>query len=144
MHQYSPAQAHPGGSAAMRSVVAVIVGILANVVLAAASDLMMHAAGAFPADRPAEAVWPWLVALCYRCLYAGVGGYLTARLAPARPMSHVGVLLGVGVAAGMVGAIVFWNTAHEMGPRWYMAGVIPVSVVGTLAGGVTGARRGIR
>lgn len=117
-----------------RSLWAVVAGLFAIVLLSLITDLLMQRAGAFaPGDAAAG---PWVAALAYRGIYAAAGARLTARLAPAPPMLHVCVLLAIGVGLGLVGAIAFWNEGAELGPRWYIVGVIPVSAIGTLAGGI--------
>jgi len=58
-----------------------------------------------------------LLALAYRCVYAVVGSYIAARLAPRNPMRHA---LGLGVVGLMVclaGAIA--TTPMDLGPAWY-------------------------
>ena len=45
------------------------------------------------------------------------GAWLTARLAPGRPVKHAMILGYVGTALGASGVITTWNLA--LGPRWY-------------------------
>ncbi|MBI4096829.1 MAG: hypothetical protein HY428_00240 [Candidatus Levybacteria bacterium] len=57
-----------------------------------------------------------MLALLYRSVYTVIGGYITAVLAPNRPIRHV-VILGTigGFVAGTVGVIVGWNLSSH----WY-------------------------
>jgi hypothetical protein len=76
----------------LRSIAAVIAGFLATFILSIATDVLLHAASVFPAwGRPmSDALF--ILATAYRVIYTIVGGYITARLAPDRPMTHVRML----------------------------------------------------
>jgi hypothetical protein len=60
---------------------------------------------------------PWMVALAvvYRSSYAVAGGYVTAALAPNRPVRHAVVLGIVGIVLGVLGAVAAWGIA----PAWF-------------------------
>jgi peptidoglycan/LPS O-acetylase OafA/YrhL len=85
----------------------------------------------------------FVLATMYRILYTVGGGYLTARLAPERPMRHVIVLGCVGLVAATIGLVATWNSGPELGPKWY-----PILLVVTalpcvwLGGRVYGSRGG--
>ena len=70
------------------------------VVLSLGTDLALHAAGIFPAlgQRMSDALF--MLATAYRTVYAVAGSYVTARLAPDRPMGHalVGGLIGLALS----------------------------------------------
>ena len=72
------------------------------------------------------------LATAYRTLYAIVGGYVTARFAPDRPMGHALVGGFIGVALSTLGAVLTWNRA--LGPHWYplalMVTALPTAWVG--------------
>ena len=59
-----------------------------------------------------------LLATSYRIVISVAGAWLTARLAPARPMKHALILGGVGTVLGLVGLA----ADLEHGPR---AQVVP-------------------
>ena len=59
-----------------------------------------------------------LLALSYRIVYAIVGGYITAMLAPHAPMRHVKIVAVLGLIAGTAGAITAISLA-DFGPNWY-------------------------
>jgi hypothetical protein len=116
-----------------RSIGAVLAGLLTVVILSLGTDLALHAAGIFPAlgDRMSDTLF--VLATAYRTVYAVLGGYVTARLAPNRPMQHA--LLGglIGLALGALGAIVTWNRA--LGPHWYPLALIVTAVPTAWLGG---------
>jgi hypothetical protein len=117
----------PARSPWRRSVIAVFAGLLVNVVLSSATDLLMVAAGVFPPlsefGRPESfSDSMLLLALLYRTAFGVLGCYLTARLAPKRPFAHAAVLGTVGVVVGVIGAIATWNTWTQ----WYSLAIIAV------------------
>ena len=102
-----------------RSIGAVFAGLLFIVVLSLVTDVVMHATGIYP---------PWfqympdslfLLATAYRIVYSIIGSYLTARLAPRRPMLHAVILGIVGTVLSIGGALSTWNKGREFGPKWY-------------------------
>jgi hypothetical protein len=124
----TPSRHHIG-----RSIIAVLAGMLVVVILSLGTDLALHAAGIFPAlgQRMSDALL--VLATAYRTVYAVAGGYVTARMAPDRPMQHalVGGLVGVALAA--LGAIVTWNRA--LGPHWYPLALIVTAMPTAWLGG---------
>ena len=105
-----------------RSVWAIVAGFLAVVILSIGTDLLLHKLGVYPAlgQRMSDKLFVW--ATLYRTIFAIFGSYLTARLAPRRPMKHAMLGAVIGMAIGTVGAVVTWN--KDLGPHWY-----PVALV---------------
>ena len=115
----------------LRSIGAVFAGFAAIAVLSSAADAAMHAVGIYPSDAaqiPSDALFG--VALAYRAVFGVFAGFITAALAPSRPMRHALVLGGIGVAVSVAGAIAMWN----VGPHWYPIAValicLPTAVIG--------------
>ncbi len=107
-----------------RSIDAVLAGLLAIFVLSLGTDAALHAAGVFPAWGQPMSEALFLLATGYRTLYAIAGCYLTARLAPARPMRHALALGVVGLVLSTAGAIATWNRGPAFGPHWYPLALI--------------------
>jgi hypothetical protein len=63
------------------------------------------------------------------------GAYLTARLAPSRPMMHALVLGALGFVASLVGAVVTWNKGAAFGPHWYPVGLVLLAMPQSWLGG---------
>jgi hypothetical protein len=103
------------------------------VVLSFGTDLALHAAGVFPAlgQKMSDALF--VLATVYRTLYGVVGSYVTARLAPDRPMGHALVGGLIGVAMSTLGAVVTWNT--DLGPHWYPLALIVTAMPTAWLGG---------
>jgi hypothetical protein len=76
-----------------------------------------------------------LLATAYRIVYGIAGSYVTARLAPDRPMQHA--LLGgfIGLALSIVGAAVTWNGGPAFGPHWYPLALVVTALPTAWAGG---------
>ena len=104
------------------SIGAVLAGFLATAVLSIGTDAALHAAGAFPAIGQIMSDPLFVLAAAYRAVYTVAGGYLTARLAPHRPMRHALALGAVGLLVGTVGLLATWG--RGLGPAWY-----PISIV---------------
>ena len=116
-----------------KSIWAVVAGVLVVIVVTTLVDVVLHAAGVFPPmGRPIDDALA-LLATSYR-LVIGVGGaWLTARLAPAKPMRHALVLGYVGAVLALVGLAVTWNLG--LGPRWYPISLVVLAVPQSWAGG---------
>ncbi len=100
-----------------KSIVAIIAGFLTVAILSIATDMIMEGLGIFPgADHP-ELYAPWMlaVALLYRSIFAVLGGYVCAKLAPSKAMTHVVILAILGTLGGIAGIIAGW----QYGNHWY-------------------------
>ena len=73
------------------------------------------------------------LAFAYRVVISIAGCYLTARLAPDRPMQHALVLGGIGVVLSAIGAAATWG--RGLGPEWYPLALIAVSIPCAWLGG---------
>jgi hypothetical protein len=119
----------------LRSIGAVLAGLLAVFILSLGTDVIMHATGIFP---------PWLqpmsdglfaLATAYRIVYGLAGGYITARLAPNRPILHALALGVVGLLLSSVGAAATWNAGPDLGPRWYSLALVATAIPCAWIGG---------
>ena len=103
---------------------AVFAGLLVNVVFGTATDAVLHATGVYPPAPQRMAGALFLLALAYRIVYGVAGSYLTARLAPDRPMQHALVLGCIGIGLGVAGTVAMWGA----GPVWYALAVVAVTL----------------
>jgi hypothetical protein len=115
----------------LRRIGAVFAGLLAIFVLSTATDVALHATGIFPSwsERMNDALF--LLALAYRIVYGVAGCYVTARLAPDRPMQHALALGALGLVVSTAGALAMWDA----GPAWYSLAVIAIAMPCAWAGG---------
>ena len=120
----------------VRSTAAVLGGLFAVVLLSLGTDQVLHWLKVYP---------PWgqsmygtglnLLALAYRIVYAVVGSYIAARLAPHAPMRHALALGVVGIALSAVGATVAITRA-DLGPNWYPVALVLTALPCAWLGGV--------
>jgi hypothetical protein len=117
----------------MKSAWAVIAGVLVIVGVTTLVDIVLHVARVFPPmDQPIDDRLA-LLATAYRIVISIGGAWLTARLAPNRPMRHAMILGGLGVVLGLIGVIATWNLA--LGPRWYPIALVVLAIPQCWVGG---------
>jgi hypothetical protein len=126
MNTAAASPAHP--PRLLRRTGAVLAGLVVIVILSIATDTALHASAIFPPWGEPMADGLFLLALAYRIVYGIAGGYVTARLAPERPMWHALTLGAVGAVISIAGAIATWNAGPEFGPGWYALAVIAISI----------------
>lgn len=103
----------------LRSIGAVVVGFLVIGALAGGTTAALP--GLLPAmfgpGGRVDSVALLLAMQAYVVLFATFGCWLTARLAPSRPMLHALVLGGLGLAFNVWGSVASW----DLYPTWYHA-----------------------
>jgi hypothetical protein len=114
----------------LRSIGAVVAGLLAIVVLSTAADAVLHATGVYPPFPERMADELFALATAYRIAFGIAGCWLTARLAPHGPLRHALVLGGIGTLLSIAGAAAMW----AYGPAWYSLAVIAISLPCAWAG----------
>jgi uncharacterized membrane protein len=112
----------------LKSLGAVVAGFLFIVILSTLTDVLMHATGIFPPWFQYMSDSLFLLATAYRIVFSILGSYLTAWLAPNRPMLHALILGAIGVVLSTVGAAATWNKGREFGPRWYPIALVVLSL----------------
>jgi len=126
----------------LRSVGAVLAGLLFVIIITTATDAIMHATGIFPPWGQPMSDSLFVLAFAYRIVYGIAGGYITARLAPGKPVKHA-VLLGVvGFVLSLAGAAATWNRGPEFGPKWYPVALIAIAIPTAWLGGKLVSGRG--
>ena len=127
----------------LRSVGAVVAGLLFVIIITTATDAVMHATGIFPPWGQPMSDSLFLLAFAYRIVYGVAGGYLTALLAPGKPLKHALVLGVIGFVLSVAGAAATWNRGPEFGPKWYPLALIVIAIPTAWLGGklVSGRER---
>ena len=86
----------------------------------------------------------FVLATAYRTIYTVAGGYITARLAPNKPMGHVWTLGVIGMLAAIAGTVATWNKGPEFGPKWYPLALVVLAIPCVWLGGKLAQRAIVR
>jgi hypothetical protein len=124
----------------VRSVGAVFAGMIVVFILSLATDILLRAIGVFPQPPQRMSDTQFVIATLYRTVYGIIGGYVTATLAPARPMQHALFFGFVGFGLSTIGFLATRNMP-ELGPRWYPLALIVTSIPCAWIGGLLRVRR---
>ena len=124
-----------------RSVIAVLAGMFAAIVLTLATDVILRKVQVFPPLGTRVADPLLLLATGYRTLYGVAGSYLTAYLAPYRPLAHAIIGGAIGFAASLAGAVATWNGGPAFGPHWYPVALVVLALPQAWLGGWLRARQ---
>lgn len=125
----------------LRSIAAVVLGLLVTAALSIGADLLLRAAGLFPpADQPLGNA-QFALAAGYRTVFAAVGGYVAAQFAPRHPLRHALILGGIGLLLALLGLIASRGQGPEFGPAWYPLSLVLTALPATWAGATLQARR---
>lgn len=113
-----------------RSILAVLAGVLANLITTVAVDSTLSAMGMLPPPGESMSTNLYIFALVYRFPVAVIAGYVTAMLSPRKPMIHTLVLTGVL----MVGTYTSAVAMHSDRPGWYAPGLIAIAILCPILG----------
>jgi hypothetical protein len=100
----------------LRSTASILAGFVTGGALSVGTDSVLQSLAIFP--PPDEGFFiPWMIvlAIVYRSAYNVFGCYVTAALAPKKPMLHVMVIGVVGFILTIIGTV----THADKGPLWY-------------------------
>ena len=119
-----------------RSILAVLIGMVAVVAVTIATDFVLHAIQLFPpwGQRVPDSLL--VLATAYRTIFSVAGSYLTARLAPHSPMKHALVGGAIGFAVSVVGAVATWNGGPQFQAHWYPVALILLALPSAWVGGM--------
>jgi Na+/citrate or Na+/malate symporter len=124
-------------SRVLRSIGAVLAGMIVGIALTLGTDELLHLTHVFPpwGDSMAGYDGALLLATVYRTVYGIAASYITARLAPRRAMLHAMVGGVLGLLVSIVGAVATWNKGPAFGPHWYPLALIVLALPSAWAGG---------
>ncbi len=124
-----------------RSILAVLIGIVAGIAVTIATDFALHAIHVFP---------PWdqrvpdgllFLATAYRTVYSIAASYLIARLAPYKPVQHALVAGAIGTVVSIAGTISTWNGGPAYEPHWYPIALVVLALPCAWVGGMIRVRQ---
>lgn len=104
----------------LKSIGAILAGFILVAVLSIVTDLILERTDLMNQPFDLNPVWFIVFVIFYRSLFSVIGSYLTAKLAPGRPMRHAMIGGAIGLAISITGAIVMWDVP----PRWYAVSLI--------------------
>jgi hypothetical protein len=122
-----------------RSILAVVAGFIVVIAITLVTDAILHWTHFYPPLGEYTPGRTLIWATVYRTIYGIIGSYITARLAPRRPMKHALIGGFIGLILSTVGAAVTWNRVPSLGPHWYSVALI----VGALPTAWLGANFGL-
>ena len=114
----------------LRSIGAVLAGLVLIFAASIAMDMVMVAAGIFPAIGQDMSDSRLALASVYRIAFSVLGCWQAARLAPSRPMAHALALGAVGVVLSTAGTIAMWDKGHHWYPILLIAASMPCAWIG--------------
>jgi uncharacterized membrane protein len=117
----------------LKSIGAVIAGLFFIFLTHNGTDLILESLGIFtPITERFETTWMVVTALVYRIIFSIAGCYVTAWLAPSRPLLHAMILGTIGLILSTIAAIVL--IPRDLGPAWYpialAASALPCAWIG--------------
>lgn len=125
----------------LRSIGAVLAGIILIIVVSLATDVVLHATGIYPPWFQPMAGPLWALALAYRLVYNVVGCYFAAWLAQSKPMAHALIVGLVGFVLSIIGVAMHWNAGPEFGPKWFNLALVLTALPCAWLGGFFRARQ---
>ena len=125
----------------LQSVGAVFAGFVAVAMLSTGADLLMHATGIYPPWGQPIGDSQLALATAYRSVFAVAGSYLSAQLAPGKPMQHAIALGILGFVVALLGLVLTWNGGPEFGRKWYPSTLVVTAIPLSWLGGKLYAKR---
>jgi hypothetical protein len=113
-------------SNALKSIGAVLAGLIFIGVSHTATDFVLESTGVLPKGHLNVGAGLILFVIGYRAILSLAGCYLTAKLAPTNPMKHSLILGGIGTVLSAAGAIA--TADMNLGPAWYAWSLVVIAL----------------
>jgi hypothetical protein len=114
-----------------KSIGAVLAGFVFVVIASIATDVILTQTGVMKHPFENNSTFFIIIVILYRNIFSTAGSYITATLAPNKPMLHAMIGGFIGFALSIVGAIVMKNE----GPSWYAMALIVLALPSAWLGG---------
>jgi uncharacterized BrkB/YihY/UPF0761 family membrane protein len=101
----------------IKSIFAVFAGLIFIVATHTIVDQVLQAKNILPKDNLWVSTNLILLVIFYRAILSFFGCFLTAHLAPQKPLKHSLILGGIGTVFSIIGSIA--NQHYNLGPNWY-------------------------
>jgi hypothetical protein len=115
----------------LKSIGAILAGFVFVVIISVLTDMILQKTNTM--KQPFDLNPSWFIAfvIFYRTLYGTIGSYITATLAPNRPMRHAMIGGIIGFVLSILGAIAMWDKP----PHWYAISLIILALPSAWLGG---------
>jgi len=118
----------------LKSVGAILAGLVFIGVSHSLVDFILESLGIFtPTTQRFDTTWMVLTATLYRTLLSIIGCFITAVLAPSRPMLHAIILGAIGLVLSTAAAIA--TIPLDWSPAWYPITLVLVTLPCAWIGG---------
>ncbi len=118
-----------------RSILAVLAGMVFGIVITLLTDILLRKVGMLPPLGVRVPDRVLAVVTAYRVVYGVAASYLTAYLAPYRPIAHAMIGGAFGFLASLAGAIATWNGGPAYEPHWYPVALVVLALPQSWFGG---------
>lgn len=115
----------------LKSIGAIFAGFVFVVIISIGTDVTLISTGIMKQPFDYNSSEFILLVIGYRTLYGIIGTYITASLAPDKPMRHAMIGGFIGLALSIIGAI----TMRDQGPAWYAIALVVLALPTAWAGG---------
>jgi hypothetical protein len=119
-------------SSILKSTLAILAGFVLGAVLSLGTDFLLNSLGIMSMQnfkQNSSLIVAFVV--IYRFAFNVAGCYLTAKLAPNKPMKHVIIIGVIGTILGILGSVAMWDQAVP----WYNIAIILISLPSAWLGG---------
>lgn len=115
-----------------KSIGAILAGFFTGAILSIGTDFLMEKQGVMsPENFKQTAPAIIFLVIVYRFIFNVIGCYITARLAPNKPMKHVIIIGIIGTVLSILGTIAMWDKALPV----YNIAIILISLPSAWLGG---------
>lgn len=116
----------------LKSIGAILAGFFVGALLSVGTDFLLNLTGIMSMQNfRSNSSWVVLAVIFYRFIFNVTGSYMTAKLAPSKPMRHALILGFTGTVLASVGSLIMWEQAVP----WYNISIILISLPGAWLGG---------
>ena len=115
-----------------KSIGAILAGFALGAILSIGTDFLFDKLGIMSMENfKRTSLLVILIVIVYRFIFNLIGCYLTAKLAPNKPMKHVIIIGIIGTVLGLLGSFAMWDKAIPL----YNIAIILISLPSAWLGG---------
>ncbi|MEO5777298.1 MAG: hypothetical protein ABIQ27_10345 [Flavobacterium sp.] len=126
----------------LKSIGAIAAGFFLTLILTIGLDILLESTGIFTSTKEQQiqglnTPWFYIIAISYRVIFTIIGGYITAKLAPTKPMKHVLILGIIGTVLALIGNIVgqYIPQTKNALPLWFAIALVVTALPSVWIGG---------